>query len=123
MWPRTVVVLAAHRSDVSDCISCQLISQVSNPNERRSYFIIISHVKCHSVTVCLCVTGYMVARLVVQNTELGCNLEKDLWGPLMFKEIVLTNNRFQALDNHAFQPFSSTLTALDLGKLQCKSME
>lgn len=72
---------------------------------------------CSQLTEVMCLTAYPVNpyhRLVVQNTALDCKLEKDLWGPLMFKEIVITNNHFQAVDNHAFQPFSGTLMALDL---------
>lgn len=54
-------------------------------------------------------------RLVVADTNLACKLEKALWGRLVFQEIEIINNMFQALDNRAFQPFSATLTTLNLG--------
>ena len=60
--------------------------------------------------------GVCLGRLLVADTTLACKLEKSLWGQLVFQEIEIINNKFQALDNRAFQPFGATLTTLNLGK-------
>ncbi|KAK3874453.1 hypothetical protein Pcinc_020617 [Petrolisthes cinctipes] len=60
-------------------------------------------------------TNYYI-RLIVDGTTLGCTLEQGLWGPIKYQEILLTNNHFNTLDNHAFTPFNDTLKLLNLEK-------
>lgn len=60
------------------------------------------------------VTNYF--RLVVDGTRLNCMIEEDLWGILTFQEIILMNNQFKTIDNHAFLPFNNTLKLLNMGQ-------
>lgn len=55
-------------------------------------------------------------RLLVDGTTLDCMITQNMWGPITFMELVLKDNLFQYIDNHAFLPFSSTLKVLNLGK-------
>lgn len=73
---------------------------------------------CSQLTEVMSLNSYPVdtyLRLVVADTALACKLEKALWGRLVFQEIEIINNKFQAVDNRAFEPFSATLTTLNLG--------
>lgn len=72
---------------------------------------------CEQLNEVMSLTTYPVnayLRLEVADTNLGCVLGRELWGQVVFKEIVITYNRFQVLDNGAFRAFSETLTALNL---------
>lgn len=55
-------------------------------------------------------------KLTVYGTPLDCVIEKDLWGPLDFEKVVLANNQFTSVDNHAFIPFKDRLKTLNLEK-------
>ncbi|XP_064091452.1 leucine-rich repeat-containing protein 15-like [Macrobrachium nipponense] len=55
-------------------------------------------------------------RLVVQKTSLQCMLTNDIWGPTTFQEILLVENQFSIVDNHAFAHFNKSMKLLDLHK-------
>ncbi|XP_068235044.1 leucine-rich repeat-containing protein 70-like [Palaemon carinicauda] len=61
-------------------------------------------------------------RLVVEKTSLQCMLTNDIWGPVTFQEVILRENKFSALDNHAFANFNKSMKILNLQKNQLSSI-
>ncbi|XP_071540075.1 uncharacterized protein [Panulirus ornatus] len=82
-------------------------------------------VSCTQLTDILSVTSFPSThyyRLMVDDTKLSCSIQEDMWGPLKFQEIIMMDNEFQTVDNHAFIPFSNTLKLLNLVRNSLKNV-